>query len=61
MKDIEKKLPPKIFQRVHRSFIVNLDKIESIVGGNVVMQDFNKEISVGGNYRDELAERINVL
>jgi DNA-binding LytR/AlgR family response regulator len=61
MKDIEKKLPPKIFQRVHRSFIVNLDKIDSIVGGNVVMQDFNKEISVGGNYRDELAERINVL
>ena len=61
MKDIEKKLPPKIFQRVHRSFIVNLDKIESIVGGNVVMQDFGKEVSVGGNYRDELAERINVL
>jgi hypothetical protein len=27
----------------------------------VVMQDFGKEVSVGGNYRDELAERINVL
>ena len=61
MKDVEKKLPSKIFLRVHRSFIINLDKIEAIVGGNVVMQDFGKEISVGGNYRDELAERINVL
>lgn len=61
MKDIEKKLPTKVFQRVHRSFIVNLDKIEAIVGGNVVMQDFGKEVSVGGNYRDELAERINIL
>jgi DNA-binding LytR/AlgR family response regulator len=61
MKDVEKKLPNKIFLRVHRSFIINLDKIEAIVGGNVVMQDFAKEISVGGNYRDELAERINVL
>lgn len=61
MKDVEKKMPSSQFQRVHRSFIVSLDKIEAIVGGNVVIQDIGKEISVGGNYRDELGKRINVL
>lgn len=61
MKDVEKKLPLRVFQRIHRSFIVNMDKIEAISGGNIVMQDTQKEIPVGGNYRDELGERINVL
>jgi len=61
MKDVEKKMPSNVFQRVHRSFIVNMDKIEAILGGNVVMQDLHKEIPVGGNYRDELGARINVL
>jgi DNA-binding LytR/AlgR family response regulator len=61
MKDVEKKLPLRVFQRIHRSFIVNMDKIEAISGGNIVMNDTQKEIPVGGNYRDELGERINVL
>jgi two-component system LytT family response regulator len=30
LKAIEEKLPPRRFMRVHKSFIVNLDKIESI-------------------------------
>ncbi|MCC6599603.1 MAG: response regulator [Crocinitomicaceae bacterium] len=65
MKDVEKNLPRKVFQRVHRSFIVNMDKIEAITGGNVVIdlreKDTKKEIPVGGNYREELGDRINVL
>lgn len=61
MKDVEKKMASKTFQRVHRSFIVNLDKIEAIVGGDLLIQDLHKEIPVGGNYREELGQKINVL
>lgn len=61
MKDVEKKMPLSFFQRVHRSFIVSLDKIEAIAGGNIIIQDLGKEIPVGGNYRDELGKRFNVL
>jgi DNA-binding LytR/AlgR family response regulator len=61
MKDIERKLSNSVFQRVHRSYIVNMEKITYISGGEVVLGDVGKEISVGGNYRDELASRINVL
>jgi two-component system, LytTR family, response regulator LytT len=63
MKDVEKKLPARVFQRVHRSFIVNMDKISSIQSGDLVISEgsITREIPVGGNYRDELAGRINVL
>jgi two-component system response regulator LytT len=63
MKEVEKKLPERVFQRVHRSFIINMDLLEAIVGSNVVMKVNEKavEIPVGGNYRDDLGERINVL
>ena len=52
MKDIERKLPKSVFQRLHRSFIVNMDKIAAISGGEVILSDIHKEIPVGGNYRD---------
>jgi two-component system, LytTR family, response regulator LytT len=61
MKDVERKLPQRVFQRIHRSFIVNMDHIEAISGGNVIIEGSQKEIPVGGNYRDELGERINLL
>ncbi len=61
MKDIERKLPKSIFQRLHRSFIVNMDKIATISGSDVMLMDVNKEIPVGGNYRELFGERINVL
>ena len=61
MKDIERKLPKSVFQRLHRSYIVNMDKIAAISGGDVILADVNKEIPVGGNYRDEFGERINIL
>jgi DNA-binding LytR/AlgR family response regulator len=61
MKDIERKLPKTVFQRLHRSFIVNMDKISAISGSDIILSDINKEIPVGGNYRDEFGERINVL
>jgi len=61
MKDIERKLPKSVFQRLHRSFIVNMDKISAISGTDVIIADLNKEIPVGGNYRDEFSARVNVL
>ncbi|MFM7310382.1 MAG: LytR/AlgR family response regulator transcription factor [Flavobacteriales bacterium] len=61
MKDMEKKLPKTVFQRIHRSYMVNMSKIYAISGSDIILNDINKEIPVGGNYRDEFSERINVL
>jgi DNA-binding LytR/AlgR family response regulator len=59
MKDIEKKLPVSEFIRVHRSFIVRIDKIVAIDHANVILEDDKKQIPIGGSYKDELNERIN--
>lgn len=61
MKDIEKKLPQEEFLRVHRSFIVALDKIAAIEQPNLILENDKKVIPIGGSYKDELNKRINLV
>jgi DNA-binding LytR/AlgR family response regulator len=61
MKDIEKKLPQEEFLRVHRSFIVALDKIAAIEQPNLILENDKKVIPIGGSYKDELNRRINLV
>lgn len=61
MKDIEKKLSLPNFIRVHRSFIVNLDKVTSIQQSDLMVDGYDKEIPIGGSHRDTFAQRINLL
>ncbi|HAQ69458.1 MAG TPA: DNA-binding response regulator [Flavobacteriales bacterium] len=61
MKDIESKMPEKDFIRVHRSFIVRIDKIKEIDHSNVVLENDKKTVPVGGSYKDLLQQRINMI
>jgi len=61
MKDIEKKMPSDNFVRVHRSYIVNLHKIYEIEPPNLILEQNNKIIPIGGSYRDDLLGRINLI
>lgn len=61
MKDIQRKLPESDFVRVHRSFIVRLDKIQEIDHSNLVLENDKKDIPVGGSYKDELNRKINLV
>ena len=59
MKNIEQKLPPNEFVRVHRSYIVRLDKISEIEENTLTV---NKNlIPIGRSYRSELLSRLNFL
>lgn len=53
LKAFEEKLPPKRFMRVHRSFIVSLDKITSMTKNSV--QVGKKLITIGDQYKDTFA------
>ena len=57
MKSLEEKLPSNLFKRIHRSYIVALDKIEAIVGNMVEIE--KKHLPIGKNYRDTLLAIIN--
>jgi DNA-binding LytR/AlgR family response regulator len=58
MKGIQNRLPKSIFARVHRSYIVNTSKIESIENLFIVMN--NKYIPIGALYKDEFMKRLNL-
>lgn len=54
LKQLESKLPVNKFMRVHRSFIVNLERIETIERSRIV---FGKEyIPVSDQYKDKFQE-----
>lgn len=59
MKAIEAKLPADQFVRVHRSYIVRIDQIDSIEDKTVSVG--KKVIPVGGTYRDSLMNKINLI
>ncbi|EOR95770.1 Two-component system response regulator [Arcticibacter svalbardensis MN12-7] len=52
LKLFEQMLPPHKFLRIHRSYIINLDKIKALTGNRIELTTM--EIPVGANYRELL-------
>lgn len=61
MKSIKDKLPSSDFARVHRSFIVRLDKISAIEFPNIIMDHDKKYIPIGSSYKDELMNKLKLV
>jgi DNA-binding LytR/AlgR family response regulator len=59
MKAIEAKLPSDQFLRIHRSYIVRIDKIDAIEENTVLIQ--GKMIPVGGTFRENLMNSLDFL
>lgn len=56
LKNIEENLDQKSFMRVHKSFIVSLDKIEGIEGNEIFMNSIR--IPISRNFREQVIERV---
>lgn len=61
MKSIKDKLPSSDFARVHRSYIVRLDKISAIEFPNIIMDHEEKYIPIGSLYKDELMNKLKLV
>jgi DNA-binding LytR/AlgR family response regulator len=59
MKDIEIKLPASNFLRVHRSYIIPIEKINVLDENTVLIGD--KTIPIGKSYKDAFMARLNFL
>jgi two-component system, LytTR family, response regulator len=63
MKDLEKRLDPRTFQRVHRSTIVNLDQVREVKphtnGECFLVLDSGAQVKVSRSYRDVVARFVH--
>lgn len=59
MKGFQSRLPQERFIRVHRSYIINLEKVDSIENLFVIIN--KKHIPIGASYKDEFMKRLNLL
>jgi DNA-binding LytR/AlgR family response regulator len=59
LKTIEEKLPSNKFLRVHRSYIINFSKIDSIQDGYIFIG--SHKISVSRSHKDALMKVLNLL
>lgn len=51
MKEMEENLPSSLFMRIHKSYIINLDKVLALEGNIVHLKD-KHELSIGVSYRE---------
>ncbi len=54
MKEMEERLPGRRFMRVHKSFIIAIDRITGIEGNRVLLKGITAEIVAGESYKAEL-------
>ena len=61
MKSLEVRLPSKIFKRIHRSYIINMSKVEAVMGNMIEITEkgAKKHLPIGKNYREELQGMVN--
>jgi DNA-binding LytR/AlgR family response regulator len=59
LKNLEEKLNGDEFLKVHRSYIVNINKIDDIRGNTIYLQ--GNQIPIGKGHKEELVKRLNIL
>lgn len=59
LKTVEERLPASTFLRVHRSYLVAIDKIDTMEGGVLIVN--GKPLPVADSYRYTLNKRMNIL
>lgn len=56
--ELEERLPETKFMRIHRSFIIAVDKITAFSATHIEAGE--TELPIGRNYKDEVTKRLNV-
>jgi DNA-binding LytR/AlgR family response regulator len=61
IKDLEERLPARHFMRVHKSYIVSLDKIRALDGNQIFLKGMNTFVPLGDTYRAAFFEALQVM
>lgn len=58
MTDMEQQLPSDLFLRIHRSFIINMAKIQTVSYDEITVG--NETLPVGRTYRNDVMRKLNI-
>ncbi len=61
IKDLEERLPARHFMRVHKSYIVSLDKIRALDGNQIFFKGTNTYVPLGDTYRPAFFDALQVM
>lgn len=61
MKNMLDKLPSDYFLRIHRSYIINLNKIDSLKYPDLFLEGHAKSVPIGGHYKKRLFDTLNIM
>lgn len=61
LQDLASRLPRNLFIRTHRSFMVNMEKVNSLDLGESVLYVGERGVPLGKTYREQVMERLNFL
>jgi two-component system LytT family response regulator len=57
LRELEDRLPVELFIRTHKTFIVSINHIEKIEGGELILRNVKQRIPIGRTYRAALFDR----
>ncbi|MFI3322022.1 MAG: LytTR family DNA-binding domain-containing protein [Rikenellaceae bacterium] len=57
MKNIEERLPKNIFMRTHKSFVININNIDSFENNHIVIKD--NQLPLGQQYKEQFLAYLN--
>lgn len=61
LKELQEKLPPELFRRVHQSYSVNIEKVTSFNSNDNLIFIEKKQIPIGRIYKKELTEFLYLI
>ena len=59
MKNLEEKLSKETFLKVHRSYIINIPRIDDVQGNTIYIQ--GNQVPIGKGHREEVLKRLNIV
>ncbi len=60
MAEVLEYLSPELFKRIHRSFVVNMEHIDTYIGNMIVLKN-GKKVTIGRDYRETIAKEFTCI
>jgi len=60
MNAMQDQLPCDKFLRVHKSYIVAVDKIKAVIGNDIILKFNNEMIPIGLTYKDQVLRQLGI-